>query len=792
MPAKKVIKPRERGETVVTIRALVDGKRPFEAPIERGAPLERLAEEWSYVLRSRPRWADKMDVRRTLRARALDDLRRCGIGRPVVKKLTSAQHVEVELHSWDASDSAANNAHEAAAEIPWEYLLSAATRAVGRFRPMLITRLFRNKERALIPGPPKRVLFIESKPGRLEDDYDFQDERQRIQAAVDAVPVSSVTSDYAGATIDFSETETVSELTRRVRRSPLDAIHVSGVDTHQVTQFIKDLYVELRGNEPLWKRITTASDRVRDGMILRDRNIAELPVPYRELADIIVDPKEPPDVVTLNLYHSGARTARELVRRGAHAALGFLDEIDDELAELFFQALYWAWCRPGGAFGIPQAFMQAWHELKKHGDRLHGTAIAIWFGKSVFEPQRYAGRAPSAQPDTEAAPPTRPASQAETPIDKLLQVEFDPEEEEINYSLLHNDRPLLKKLTLTKLVKESLHDVTVLVELDLGSQNYPFRLTQTVLSDPQLAIAPLVRIPLTAALPRSLRERVKSTVYVKVCCGGRTAYENTKRVTLIPVDEWLDDTDNNPWLPSFVLPRDPAVLRIIESARRYLIGICDDPAAGFDGYQSVDENADDPTAGVDNQVRAIWTALVNEYRLQYINPPPAYSDRTQRLRTPSDILESRSGTCVDLALLLASCLEYVDIYPIIVLLEGHAFAGYWRSAEFHEAFTEVQRVPATVPAVGGVVARKTGVPFVDTYGWRLTRMHYDEIMMHLTSGELVMLEATYLTSASSFADGMDEGRANMRSRRQFDSLLDIRLARTASPPVTPLPIIIPA
>ncbi|MGH9200875.1 MAG: hypothetical protein ACRD2A_06530, partial [Vicinamibacterales bacterium] len=248
-------------------------------------------------------------------------------------------------------------------------------------------------------------------------------------------------------------------------------------------------------------------------------------------------------------------------------------------------------------------------------------------------------------------------------------------------------------------------------------------------------------------------------------------------------------TDNNPWLPSFVLPRDPAVLKIINSSRRYLIGIRDDPAAGFDGYQSVDPDAENPTAGVDAQVQAIWTAIVNEYRLQYINPPPAYSDKSQRLRTPSDILVSNTGTCIDLALLVASCLEYIDIYPVLVLLEGHAFAGYWRSEEAHDAFVEVQHVPAEVPAVGSALTRAAAARFVDAYGWRLTRLHYDEIMEYVTSGDLVMLEATYLTSASSFAEAIEEGRANMRSRRELDSLLDIRLARTSLPPVTPLPII---
>jgi hypothetical protein len=188
-------------------------------------------------------------------------------------------------------------------------------------------------------------------------------------------------------------------------------------------------------------------------------------------------------------------------------------------------------------------------------------------------------------------------------------------------------------------------------------------------------------------------------------------------------------------------------------------------------------------------VQAIWTALVNENRLQYINPPPAYSEQSQRLRTPSDIMRSNTGTCIDLALLLASCLEYIDIYPVVVLLSGHAFVGYWRSEEAHDAFVEVLHVPVEVPPVGSALARLGGDRLVEQYGWRLTRLHYDEIMEYVTSGDLVMLEATYLTGAWSFADAKEEGRANMRSRREFDSLLDIRLARSATPPVTPLPII---
>jgi hypothetical protein len=83
---------------------------------------------------------------------------------------------------------------------------------------------------------------------------------------------------------------------------------------------------------------------------------------------------------------------------------------------------------------------------------------------------------------------------------------------------------------------------------------------------------------------------------------------------------------------------------------------------------------------VDLQVEAIWAALLHEWQLGYINPPPTYADTregvmpldSQRLRTPSSVRRARMGTCIDLALLFAACLELVDIHPVIFLLDGHA------------------------------------------------------------------------------------------------------------------------
>lgn len=801
-PAETARSTRASGDAaIVTLRTMIDGA-VREQGIAASSPIRRIAEEWTYVLRARARWSTDSDLRLEMRSRAVNDLKRLGVADEFLRTLASTQHIEVELHEQDpAAGADAHALYEAAAELPWEYVLSSGTRGVGRYHSLLITRLVRNGAKAVLSRAPKEVLFIESGPGRLEGTYDFGPERRRIAAALDAEirrsgePPKRVSS-RAGrprAAMEVCETQDIARIQQHARERKWDVIHLTGVDTHQAGWKLPALYSELKDKKDadpkareIWNDIVDDQGRIRDGVVLRETNVAERPVPYDRLAETLIDASRPPQLVTLNLYYSGARTAREMVRQGARAALGFLDEIDDELAERFFQAFFWAWCRPANsAPTISHAVIEAWRSMVD--PRLHGTAIVVWMGTSVFDYYEIGDQQPDPKPRT---PERQPVRLDNVPVRELLQVQVDVPSS-VNYSLLHNDRPLLNRLTLAKLVPDALEDITVEVELNLGAQNYPYRRTLMLLDEPQQEIAPAVKIPLTATLPRALRERVHSTVYIKVACRGRTAWESTERITLIPVDEWVDDTMNNPWLPSFVLPRDPAILKIISSARRYLVGIADNPAAGFDGYQAIDDTAGDDlrTKGVDAQVQAIWTALVNEYRIQYINPPPAYEATNQRLRTPSEILASNSGTCIDLALLLASCLEYVEIYPVIVLLTGHAFVGYWRSDQAHQDFVEVRNVPSEVPAAGSPMARAANVKLVEDYGWKTTPLHYDEIMEYIVAGDLVMLEATYLTGAWSFADAITEGRANMRSRRELDCMLDVRVARCAAPPVTPLPII---
>ncbi|HEY7546135.1 MAG TPA: hypothetical protein VID27_14685, partial [Blastocatellia bacterium] len=230
--------------------------------------------------------------------------------------------------------------------------------------------------------------------------------------------------------------------------------------------------------------------------------------------------------------------------------------------------------------------------------------------------------------------------------------------------------------------------------------------------------------------------------------------------------------------------------KIIDNAQRYLITVQDDSGAGFDGYQSIDR---DNTESVDQQVQAIWWAINYDSPLSYINPPPAYRHPSesgrdpskvlaQPIRTPSDVMMGRRGTCIDLAMLMAACLEYVEIYPVIFLLEGHAFPGYWRSDEYHRKFIEI--ADASTRAASSA-SRPSGAPG-QKWPWSLGKNFYAEVVKQVREQKLVPLETVWLTQRGSFWEAVEEGHKNLRSRSEFHSLLDITHARREE--VTPIPM----
>lgn len=72
--------------------------------------------------------------------------------------------------------------------------------------------------------------------------------------------------------------------------------------------------------------------------------------------------------------------------------------------------------------------------------------------------------------------------------------------------------------------------------------------------------------------------------------------------------------------------------------------------------------------------RRIYAAVAQK-KIVYNNPPASYEVIGQRVRLPHIVLEQKMGTCLDLSLLYAACLEAVGLFPILVFIKGHAFCG---------------------------------------------------------------------------------------------------------------------
>jgi len=115
-------------------------------------------------------------------------------------------------------------------------------------------------------------------------------------------------------------------------------------------------------------------------------------------------------------------------------------------------------------------------------------------------------------------------------------------------------------------------------------------------------------------------------------------------------------------------PNDPAVEALIRQAAEYTSsGIM------WSGYGS---NVNDEGGGVWDRLQAIWQAEEKDYDLTYISTWVSFAPGSvQRIRLPAEVLEQRSGNCIELALLYAAAAEALDLETAIVGVPGHAFVG---------------------------------------------------------------------------------------------------------------------
>jgi hypothetical protein len=237
-----------------------------------------------------------------------------------------------------------------------------------------------------------------------------------------------------------------------------------------------------------------------------------------------------------------------LIERGALAAIGFQDVIDDAVAEKFFAAFYAAW-RP--KWELFEAFDAAWRRLASHARELRGTGISLWGRRSIRETGAWftapaaappvavqppppsqrrtrSARPPAPQPAQPSPAPAPPAPGLVLPltVPEPVSISYTPPAR-LNYSLLHNNLPLFPEFMM-RCAGSGTYPVSVDVALNAGIETARYEAsfllgpTNNAINLASQDNKDSIRVSLTSQLARSLAESVYTSVVVRAKLNGQT------------------------------------------------------------------------------------------------------------------------------------------------------------------------------------------------------------------------------------------------------------------------------
>lgn len=142
--------------------------------------------------------------------------------------------------------------------------------------------------------------------------------------------------------------------------------------------------------------------------------------------------------------------------------------------------------------------------------------------------------------------------------------------------------------------------------------------------------------------------------------------EKTFLLKILAPNEWFNHPSFYESLAGFVQPNDPDLVPILRRASSILKE--ETGSSSLEGYQRGATRATE-IAG------ALFEALRGE-NITYTEPPASFEGTGQRVRTSSEVVDSKLGTCIDLAVLYAALLEQVGLHAAILLIDGHALPAF--------------------------------------------------------------------------------------------------------------------
>ncbi len=261
------------------------------------------------------------------------------------------------------------------------------------------------------------------------------------------------------------------------------------------------------------------------------------------------------------------------------------------------------------------------------------------------------------------------------------------------------------------------------------------------------------RLSINGRILAELTESVSTSVTIELRQHGKTVCTCHDQMQVLAYDQWQGGATYQDLLPAFVLPNHPVIPALLHDAANRLGKWGKSPS--LEGYQKKDPNRV-------RDLAAAAYAAIQKKNIVYAEPPASFTIPGQRIRTPETVLEQHLGTCMDMTLLYAGCLEAMGLHPLLVMMKGHIFAGVWlkeRSAE----------------------ELKSGNVIID---------NFDELKKRIDNGsdELTFIECTAMCSGKqvSFEEAEKVAKSgNLAEADEFLFAIDVFLARING--VKPIP-----
>lgn len=317
----------------------------------------------------------------------------------------------------------------------------------------------------------------------------------------------------------------------------------------------------------------------------------------------------------------------------------------------------------------------------------------------------------------------------------------------LNYAMIYNGFPIIHDICIKNTSDIDLQNLTLNIMTDNGMIKPFIQGIELIKSEEEIHFNEL-EVQIDAQYLSALTEKDICQLTISIKQAEETLVSDTKKLTALAFDEWPGVLVNPELLASFVMPNHPVVNSMIQLASQYLDKWTKDPSLA--GYQYGDPNR------VKNMAAAAYAAI-QQKNITYAEPPSSFESSGQRIRLADAVLDQNLGTCMDMTLLYVACLEQMGLNPVMILMNGHIFAGVWL---IDDSFSDII----------------TSDP--------------SQIEKRMSKGihEMTVVECTAMCAGnhSSFDEAVAKAENNVANYGNFAFAIDVKRARSMG--IHPLPI----